>query len=424
MAATVGSMRYVAPVAALLLALAPSPAGAAERFVVRGGGFGHGVGLSQYGAKGMAERGVPVASILSHYYRGTTLGRAEARNVRVALQWGRTETTISGAASIGGLRTRTDRSYRVIRTGSGLEIRQVGRERRFASAASGVKVVPGGGGVLRVAGRAADGVQDGSFRGTIDVLPDASNVLVVNDLDLEEYLRGVVTEESPSGWPAGALQAQAIVARTYAITNRVGGRQFDQWPDTRSQVYTGVSGETAQGDAAIAATRGRIVTLGGRPVITYFFSTSGGRTEDSSNVFGGEDRSWLQSVPDPYEADAPLHRWTRTFSMASADSRTARFGVGALDRIDVTRRGDSPRVVRARVRGAGGTKEVSGQDLQLAFDLPDRWASFAAVSMSGCLRAGLSPAERRAEEQARIAAEARAEARRRADDPQLSLIHI
>ncbi len=380
--------------AALLAAVASgvsaAPAGAIEQLQIRGAGFGHGVGMSQYGARGMALRGADAKTILAHYYTGTELSRLpRARRVRVALQWGRSETTVSGAGSIGGLKVSPERSYRLLRSGTGVEVRRVGASRALGRAGTGVRVLPGGGGAVRVAGQAADGVQDGSFRGRLDVLPDGDGIVVVNDLDLEDYLRGVVTKESPASWPAAALQAQAVAARTYAITNAVGGRAFDQWPDTRSQVYAGISGESAAGDKAIAATRGRVVTVDRKPVTTYFFSTSGGRTEDARNVFPDPaKRSWLVSVPDPHEPDAGLRRWTRTFSTPGANDRTARFGVGALRRIEVLRRGDSPRVVRARVVGTRGVRRVSGEALQLAFDLPDRWASFATVSISRCLPAG------------------------------------
>lgn len=369
--------------------MSAAPSGAVEQLQIRGAGFGHGVGMSQYGARGMALRGADARTILAHYYTGTELSRLpRARRVRVALQWGRAETTVSGAGSIGGLKVSPERSYRLVRSGTGVEVRRVGASRALGRAKTGVQVLPGGGGAVRVAGQAADGVQDGSFRGRLDVLPDGDGVLVVNDLDLEDYLRGVVTKESPASWPAAALQAQAVAARTYALTSAVGGRPFDQWPDTRSQVYAGIAGESAAGDQAVTATRGRVVTLDRKPVTTYFFSTSGGRTEDARNVFPDQTkRPWLVSVPDPHEPDAGLRRWTRTFSAPGANDRTARFGVGAVRRIEVLRRGDSPRVVRARVVGTRGVRRVSGEALQLAFDLPDRWASFATVSISRCLPA-------------------------------------
>ena len=95
---------------------------------------------------------------------------------------------------------------------------------------------------------------------------------------------GVVARESPSSWPTEALKAQAVAARTYAITTSKAGAGFDQYADTRSQVYGGVAAETPSTNAAVAATRGQVVTYDGEPVVTYFFSTSGGRTENVENT--------------------------------------------------------------------------------------------------------------------------------------------
>ena len=125
-------------------------------------------------------------------------------------------------------------------------------------------------------------------------------------------MRGVVAGESPSTWPAAALQAQAVAARTYAITTDAGTSTdgFTQYADTRSQVYEGVAAETPATDAAVAATRGEVVTYAGQPVATYFFSTSGGRTENVENSFlGSRPEPWLKSVDDPYDGASPKHRW-------------------------------------------------------------------------------------------------------------------
>lgn len=380
----------VALAAAASSTVALTPATAAEpRLVVRGAGFGHGVGMSQYGAYGLARRGRDAGRILRHYYPGTRVSRLPgARRVRVALQWGRDDATIWGAVRIGGRKVSPAHGHRITRDGSGLVVRRVagpgGRPRaRRVGRAPGAVRIESGAGLLRVAGASADGVQDGAYRGRIDVRPDGDGVLVVNDLPLDEYVQGVVTGESPAHWPAAALQAQAIAARTYAITTAIQGRPFDQWPDVRSQVYRGVSGESEQGNAAVRATASRVVTLDRRPVTTYYFSTSGGRTEAVEHVFGGEPRPWLRSVPDPTDAASPLHRWTRTFSTERAG---ARLKVGELRRVDVLERGDSPRVVRARVVGTDGERTVDGGELQRALELPDRWAHLATVSVSGCLR--------------------------------------
>ena len=113
-------------------------------------------------------------------------------------------------------------------------------------------------------------------------------VQVINGVGLEDYLQGVVPSESPASWPAAALQAQAIAARTYAITTAKASGAFDEYADTRSQVYGGVSAETTATDQAVADTRGQVVTYNGQPVVTYFFSTSGGKTEDVENTNLGD----------------------------------------------------------------------------------------------------------------------------------------
>src|SRR3954449_12137242 len=105
-------------------------------------------------------------------------------------------------------------------------------------------------------------------------------LMAVNTVDLDGYVKGVVPGEVPASWPAEALKAQAVAARTYAMTTDAGGTTFDQYADTRSQVYRGVAAETPSTDAAVAQTKGQVVTYGGQPVTTYFFSTSGGETED------------------------------------------------------------------------------------------------------------------------------------------------
>src|SRR5204863_250949 len=115
----------------------------------------------------------------------------------------------------------------------------------------------------------------GTYRGVVDLTAVPGGVQVVNELGLEDYVRGVVSAESPASWPIQALKAQAVAARGYAVTTSHGGG-FDQYADTRSQVYRGVAAETTRTDAAGRETRGEVVTYRGRAVTTYFFSTAGG----------------------------------------------------------------------------------------------------------------------------------------------------
>jgi stage II sporulation protein D len=226
------------------------------------------------------------------------------------------------------------------------------------------------------------GVRNGLYRGALLISASGSAMTVVNALDLEDYVRGVVSAESPSAWPVEALKAQAVAARTYALTTHAGGSAFDQYADTRSQVYRGVAAETPNTDAAVTATAGQVVTFGGQPVTTYFFSTSGGETEDVQNVFVGSDpKPWLKAVEDPFDNVSPRHRWgPYRFTASQVQRKLRRYLRGSFRRIKVVQRGVSPRVVRAQVVGTGGATDVTGPQLRSAFGLYDTWAFFTSVT--------------------------------------------
>lgn len=282
----------IALAAALAGALSPGAAAArAATLVIEGAGDGHGVGMSQEGAFGYAQRGASYEQILAHYYSGTALGQAPA--------------------------------------------------------AAQVRVLVGS---------------------------------RVQQVPLETYVRGVVSAEMPASWPLAALEAQAVASRTYALTAHAGGARFDVYSDTRSQVYRGVAAHTPQTDAAVAATAGQVVTYAGRPAITYFFASSGGRTESVEQVWpGGESEPWLKGVLDPYD-QGPLHHWRLTLSFATASARLRGLVRGSFQGIEVLRRGFSPRILSAYVLGSAGRTLVSGAQLQAALGLYATWAYFSLQS--------------------------------------------
>ncbi len=203
----------------------------------------------------------------------------------------------------------------------------------------------------------------------------------INELDLDSYLRGVVAGEMPSSWPLEALKVQAVAARTYALATRKTDGPFDQYPDTRSQVYRGVTGESVRSDAAVRATAGRILTYAGQPAVTYYFSTSGGHTENVEFSFVGSlSKPWLVGVPDPYDHHSPYHRWESSFSgKALGRALGAR---GRFQRLKVLQRGVSPRVVSARVVGSRGTTTLSGPTVRARLGLRDTWFTHVRVSSS------------------------------------------
>ena len=131
---------------------------------------------------------------------------------------------------------------------------------------------------------------DRPYRGRIEVFTNLrGNLTVVNELGLEDYVRGVVANElSPGGYPAiEALKAQAIAARTYALKNRgqFMSQGFDILPTTRSQVYRGLTSENPLSTRAVDETRGIVATYQGEPINALYTSTCGGRTEDSEKIF-------------------------------------------------------------------------------------------------------------------------------------------
>ncbi len=308
-------MRRLCPaiaVVAVCVACVGAPKGArAATLEISGAGYGHGVGMSQYGAYGFARRGHDYRFILRHYYTGTALGRVDpARTVRVLLSGNLAAATFSGASRAGGRSLDPRRAYQVRRRGlTRLELRTAAG-RSLGTFSGPLRAT--GGQPLRLAGRALNGLRDGRYRGALEFRPAFfGGVNAINAVALDDYVRGVVAGEMPPSWSPAALQAQSVAARTYAITTSKGGDGWDQYADTRSQVYGGISAETPNTDRAVAETSGHVVTYRGAPVVTYFFSTSGGRTEDVENVWAGAARSpWLRSVEDPYDSASPRHRWT------------------------------------------------------------------------------------------------------------------
>jgi stage II sporulation protein D len=376
--------RTNALLAAVLGAFAlAAPAHAASRFVINGAGFGHGVGMSQYGAYGYALHGKDYRFILAHYYSGTSLGAAPSGAVvRVLLQTSR-RVSFTGASGAGGRRLRPTSTYSATSTGLGRVALRSASGRVIQTFDTPPRVT--GPGPLTLLGSAQNGVRDGLYRG--DLLLEATPVGTVNAVDavgLEDYVRGVVGGESPSSWPAAALQAQAVAARTYAITTG-GGPNFDQYADTRSQMYLGVAAETTSTDSAVRTTAGQVVTYQGRPAVTYFFSTSGGRTEDVQYSFiGSAPKPWLVSVDDPYDDVSPKHRWGPIrMTLAQAAAKLRGLVQGSFRGIDVTERGASPRVVYADVVGSRGRTRVTGPTLRARFGLDDTWATFSVITSSG-----------------------------------------
>lgn len=370
--------------AALSLALAAPGAHAAARLVVKGHGFGHGIGMSQYGAMGFAQHGSDYKSILGHYYEDTAVQPlGSSPDVRVLLQSG-PRSLVTGVVAAGPRKLSARSTYSVRNAGGGRVALYSASGRRLLTASAPLRLAAPSGGAFTLRGGASNGVANGKYRGALEVRPSGGGVISVNAVDLEDYVRGVVSAESPPSWPLEALKAQAVAARTYAVTTDAGSSTdgFTQYADTRSQMYKGVAAEMPSTDAAVAGTAGQVVTMNGAPVTTYFFSTSGGETEDIENSFVGSlPKPWLKGVDDPYDSVSPRHSWgPYTYSQATVQAKLKGLVRGSFRGITVTQRGVSPRIVRAEVDGTGGVTQVTGPQLRTRFGLFDTWASFTYIS--------------------------------------------
>jgi SpoIID/LytB domain protein len=380
-------MRRALALTALLLTF-PAAADAAVRHVIRGAGFGHGIGMSQYGAYGYALEGANFEGILAHYYKGTRMTTAPTRPVRVLLQPNDPYIRVQGATAIGERQLRADRTYIARDRGGSVSV-TLPSGKRVASVGNGAQFT--GPGPLRLLGPALNTVTSGLYRGAIELRTEGAGITAINELDLDSYVRGVVAGEMPSSWPLEALKVQAVAARTYALATRKSTGLFDQYPDTRSQVYRGVTGEAVTSDAAVRATAGRILTYDGVPAVTYYFSTSGGHTENVEFSFvGALSKPWLVGVPDPYDTRSPYHRWQVKTSATSLDAALG--APGKFKSVKVLQRGVSPRVVRARVIGTKGSVELTGPTIRARLGLRDTWFTFVRIASTARVPRSARPA--------------------------------
>jgi stage II sporulation protein D len=289
-------------------------AGTGPLFLFSGHGWGHGVGMAQYGAWGYATHGYTYQQILAHYYPGTTLGSAPTNTVRVLLADRKKTLKLSCSVPF----TVTD--------GSGVAHTLPAGPVTLRSSAltwpAPLTFDAGAGGWLTLAR---------PYRGQIQVDVVDGRLRAIDVVALEQYLYGVVPAEMPSTWAPAALQAQAVAARSYALATRKVAAPFDAYADTRSQMYLGVSAETASTTAAVDATRGQVAMFGGKLATTYFFSSSGGETESIADAWGVPSVPYLVAVDDPFDILSPYHDWGPVAVSAKTFAKAFKLTLPVLD---------------------------------------------------------------------------------------------
>lgn len=335
-----------------------TPAAAQSSFTFTGSGWGHGVGMSQWGARGMGAAGTWYTQILSHYYTGAgvvTQQTSDDLKVLLAERTGTFTVTAGGTTSVLGVGT-------------------VGAGTRLTFTRSGSNMVVSGGlsatvgGPLLVqfagAGNLTVSPPGYSYRyGILAIGPDANGGLraVLGGLTMQQYLYGI--GEMPSSWPTEALKAQATASRTFAQKRRNGrgGSDFDLYGSVLHQAYTGTKYEVPAWTRAVDATDDRVVTYRGALIDAVYSASSGGHTEHSEVVWVSAV-PYLRGVPDPYDAGGgnPHASWSRTYTGAQLGSW---FGLGTVTSVQILGPlGASGRVDKATIRltGTGGTRDVNG----------------------------------------------------------------
>jgi len=357
-----------------------------ESLTVHGRGYGHGHGMSQYGAQGAALQGKTYREIVDFYYPGTSWSKVRGL-VRVLVTADTTSDVVVSPTR--GLRLK-DLGDRAVYTLPSID----GLTRWRLTPVSGETVVEyydGRWRRYRPGGRAAL-VGDGEFFAGSPVTlwtpagqtryfgrlraaspsPGSSSRDTVNIVSMDRYVKGVVADEMPASWHPEAVKSQSIAARTYATWSRAQNpRRYYQICDTTAcQVYGGADAEDPRSNAAVGATAREILAYDGKPAFTQFSASSGGWTSRGSVPY-------LPAQRDPYDgwSGNHVHTWSTTVDAGRFERSYPR--LGELQRIRVTERDGNGewrgRVLSLVLDGTQSDVTISGDDFRWAFGLRSNW---------------------------------------------------
>lgn len=218
-------------------------------------------------------------------------------------------------------------------------------------------------------------VEGKEYRGEVQFMRrDTGDMTVVNLVDFDDYLCGVVPREVSASWNYEAVKAQAVVSRTFAMMNlnKYQKYGFNLDNTTNSQAYAGVSIEHPASNKAVEETHGEVVLYDGEPADVYFFASSGGKTGTANDAWGGEDKPYLISVDDPYENsnEASYSIWDMTFTAAELKEKLAARDVHIGDITDIkVEYSDSGRAIKTIFCGTDGEKEYSRENIRWVLGL-------------------------------------------------------
>ncbi|MCL6471223.1 MAG: SpoIID/LytB domain-containing protein [Firmicutes bacterium] len=362
-------------------------------YTISGAGWGHGLGMCQWGAQGRALSGQNYQQILAAYYQNTQLtGYPVPTEIRVLLFGGANlpQTYIEGEGGaafsfqnngvpIEGATGVTGR-WMVAARGDGLAQLRRPDGSIVADGLLGPVIVTGAGENLIVYNSA--GVRYHAYKGSIWIYPNSGYLYLVNHVGFDpDYLNGL--GEMPSSWNIEALKAQAVAARSYAIACMRPSATYDLYDSVSSQVYVGVDKVNgpygANWASAVSQTTGQVLIYGGKVIAAYYHSSCGGHTENSENVWSSA-LGYIRGVSDINPAtgraycDQPgntIFRWSVQKSKSDLESR---LGIPGITGLTITGRGVSPRVTQLVISKAdGSTVTMKGSDFRSRLGLNSTW---------------------------------------------------
>lgn len=339
-----------------------APRGSGALFLISGHGWGHGVGMGQWGAEGYALHKYAYEDILAAYYPGTVLSQTTVRNIRVLLADGKARLTVS-----------SDQPIAVVDGTGATHTFPAGRTQLTSALPypAPLTLSPSRGSMLTLGN---------AYRGRFVISLVNGKLRAINVVTLQQYLDGNVPAEMPSSWLPNALDVQAVASRSYALAGRKPGAAYDV--ALSSQSYLGVAAETPQGNAAVDATKGEVLTYGGKVATTVYSSSTGGWTQSAADAWGG-GAPYLVSVKDPYDTISPYHVWGPV-PVTGRDLAAALGVSGKPVDATVTRNG-SKRVAQIDVvvsaHGSKTDATATGNAVAAALSLRSAWFSVGVLSL-------------------------------------------
>ena len=355
----------------------PSTSPRSGNFYVTGAGFGHGWGMSQYGAYGAARRGLTWQQILAFYYPKTVRQALPSTGTIRVWVTADSDGTLGFKPAAGAKISDGSKSYslptgsayatwRISRSGAGYKLSHKSSggswKTRGTGLGAGTWKVTSSSGSLRLV------LPSGStrgYRGALSLIKRGSSGRTVNTVSMENYVRAVVPAEMPTSWHPDAVRAQAVAARTYGafLRARSGSSGYDICDTTSCQVYRGSDNETANGNAAVLATAHVIMSFGGKPAYTQFTSSNGGQITTG-------DYSYQIAQRDPYDGLIKSQSWSKTISASRLGNA---FGVGTAKRVQITKRDGygrwGGRVTTIKITGTKRSVSVSGTTFKGKFGM-------------------------------------------------------